>query len=181
MPILAEYEKKIRYHYNDNRDFYLLKIDSIEALNKSLETFEKTYGTSHLIVSEAYDKLHKFSVQLPDSSVDLKAYIQGITKKLGNSALPILDRALMATSLPNDSMFRQKLSATDTGTGLINQMIQFVQIITSSIIEALTSKLSIVSIYRQKVMDQLIENIISTPLSEEQSESEEESNSMVMN
>ena len=158
-PIVLEYERIVRKHYNDNKAHFLSADDCTKDLTQAIQYVEKNNVANYLIVSEAYTRLYKFSLKLPAKNQDVKDYIDGINKELINGDIPIEQRALKVKSLPNDSIFIQKLSSADNGTHFLRKFIQFLAIITSSIKDAITKNISIIYIYKQKIMEQAIKNI----------------------
>lgn len=126
---------------------------------QGLKEFEKKHLPDHLIVFEAYDRLRLFSAKLPPKNQDVKEYIENINRELQNKDIPIEQRALKVKSLPNDSVFIEKLSSADKGTHFLRKFMQFITIITASITEAIKTGGSLIYIYRQKQMEQSIKNI----------------------
>ncbi|VEB37326.1 protein SdhB [Legionella sainthelensi] len=161
-PIIQEYEKLVRAHYTKNKAQFLSVDECSAAVVKSLEQFQKNNIANYLLVSEAYDRLHKFSLKLPEKNKDLQDHIERINNILINKEIPIEKRALKAKSLPHDAHFIQKLRAADTGTSFLKKFKQFLVIITSSVVESIKTGGNLVSIYRQKLMEQSIKNIEKT-------------------
>lgn len=161
-PIIQEYEKLVRDHYTKNKAQFLSVDECSAAVVKSLEQFQENNIANYLLVSEAYDRLHKFSLKLPEQNKDLKDHIEKINKILINKDTPIEKRALKVKSIPHDANFIQKLRSADNGTSFLKKFKQFLVIITSSVVKAIKTKGSLVSIYRQKLMEQSIKNIEKT-------------------
>lgn len=161
-PIIQEYEKLVREHYTKNKAQFLSVEECPAAVVKSLQQFQKDNIADYLLVYEAYDRLHKFSLKLPEKNKDLKDYIGSINQILINKDIPIEKRALTAKSLPNDANFIKKLRSADHGISFLKKFKQFLVIITSSVVEAIKTGGNLVSIYRQKLMEQSIKNIEKT-------------------
>ncbi|KTC83555.1 hypothetical protein [Legionella cincinnatiensis] len=161
-PIIQEYEKLVREHYTKNKAQFLSVEECPAEVVKSLQQFQKDNIADYLLVYEAYDRLHKFSLKLPEKNKDLKDYIGRINQILINKDIPIEKRALTAKSLPNDANFIKKLRSADHGISFLKKFKQFLVIITSSVVEAIKTGGNLVSIYRQKLMEQSIKNIEKT-------------------
>ncbi|WP_080335891.1 SdhB [Legionella pneumophila] len=158
-PIAQEYEQIAREYYKKNKNRFLYADDCSKELLQGLKEFEKKHLPDHLIVFEAYDRLRLFSAKLPPKNQDVKEYIENINRELQNRDIPIEQRALKVKSLPNDSVFIEKLSSADKGTHFLRKFMQFITIITASITEAIKTGGSLIYIYRQKQMEQSIKNI----------------------
>ena len=158
-PIVNQYEVILRHHYNENKDHFLSSADSAKDLYQSIQIFERNNVGDYLIVSEAYRKLHQFSLKLPARNKDLKDYIDGVSRELSNDDLSIEQRALRVKSLPDDAVFIEKLSAADDGTSFLRKFKQFLQRVISSIIEGIRTGVSICYIYNQKKIEHSVKNI----------------------
>ena len=134
-------------------------MDSAKDLYQSIQIFERNNVGAYLIVSEAYRKLHHFSLKLPARNKDLKDYIDGINRELINGDLSIEQRALKVKSLPDDAVFIEKLSAADDGTSFLRKFKQFLQRVISSIFEGIRAGVSICYIYNQKKIEHSAKNI----------------------
>ncbi len=158
-PIINQYEAIVRSHYNENKDHFLSSSDSAKDLYQSIQIFERNNVGNYLIVDEAYQKLHHFSLKLPAKNKDLKDYIDGINQKLISGDIPIDERALKVKSLPDDAVFIEKLSTADDGTSFLKKFKQFLKRATSSILEGITTGVSICYLYHQKKIEHSIKNI----------------------
>lgn len=158
-PIIQQYEREVRNHYNQNKTQFLSVEECAQEIQTSLDKFQKDNIANYLIVYESYIRLHKFSLKLPEKHQDLKTYIDGIKSNLVDKEIPIEQRALKAKSLPNDPVFIKKLSSAAEGISFLKKFKQFFQIISSSIYEAIKTGGNLVYIYRQKQMEQSIKNI----------------------
>lgn len=159
LPIVKQYERSLRDYYLKQHTQLTSEEDYSHRLQEMIAEFEKQHLADYLIVYEAYDRLHKFAAKLPQEHQDIKDYIDEINASLVKEGNPIAERAHKVRSLPTDSLFIKKLSSFDSGISFLNKFKQFIQIITSSIAEAITTGANLISLYRQKRMEQSLKNI----------------------
>nr|WP_277619288.1 SdhB [Legionella norrlandica] len=158
-PIGQQYGQAVRQFYEENKTRLLSVDDCSNELLQSIKEFEKNNLADYLIVYEAYERLRIFALKLPAKNQDVRDYIGGINRELTNGDIPIKERALKVKSLPHDRIFIKKLSSADEGTSFLRKFIQFIEIITSSISEAIKTGRNLIHIYREKQMEQSIKNI----------------------
>jgi hypothetical protein len=66
------------------------------------------------------------------------------------------------SSLPNDSVFIEKLTSADNGTNFLRKFGQLLKMIAMSIVEAFNEDVSVLYVYKKKKIAQTIKNIEKT-------------------